>query len=161
VKKVLLVLNVFLVLGILPITAIGCHKTEYVSKDYGYAISYPEGWKVNSTSTWDVIIYNPNPSAQVSIVAFDKGMSLSKTVDMFIDTTVEWARNGKVLYSAKPKLKWDWELHYEYSDAGRKFQCQAYFLETPEFSFNIYWDAPADNELYKMCQDIANSFTLR
>lgn len=138
---------------------------KYENTVYDYTIFYPEGWNVDSTDYSIVYITKPNTFVRFSISSDVAVLPIETRVNTFINEVIS-TRNGVLLMSAKPAVKWDWVLHYRYSYEGKNYEAQAYFLNANNqgkgylYSYVLCYEASGSNELYKTCQDISLSFII-
>jgi beta-lactamase superfamily II metal-dependent hydrolase len=142
-----------------PATTDTTEWTTYHNAVYGYSIEYPEDWELDDSDVSWVVISSEEHFAIVNIGVHDYPLSLEVEVDFWMDNFVYKWENVEVLSSHKPETRWDWVITYRYTFDGIQIYDQAYFLQTPDYTFIIDYAASSEGGAYSLCQEFVNTFT--
>ncbi|MFC1902526.1 hypothetical protein ACFLX4_00450 [Chloroflexota bacterium] len=164
-------LNVFIVV-LLLVTASGmvtCGDNNleiYKNIDLSYSIGHPAGWRINDEKPDIVYFFHSDKDrivpATITIMVISRvDQSLDKWVEIFIQEYINDKKEGIVLQNDRPKTKWSRKLGYWYVWKDVDFQCEAYFIETIDLIYTVFWEAPVGEiEICETCQRSASTFTI-
>jgi len=137
---------------------------SYRSDAYGYAISYPSDWSLDTEELDAVTIHLPPPSmSSISIMVaegVEGSLPAEQMAQLFVELLVEQYPTTTVLDSREMQGMWDWYVFCEYEGFGTEWYAELYFKSTEQWMYVVFWDL--EKEDYEACplSDILDTFTL-
>lgn len=136
----------------------------YTNYMWGYTISYPNDWHVNSTEPENTVIAPPFPYiGKVTIKAEERSfLPIRDRVQIRLETGAEVWDIFTVLESKEMEGMWDWYASYDYYEGEYDIWLheEVFFKDTAQYSYrvSIYFEK-ADYDVYSL-SEIARTFTL-
>ena len=136
----------------------------YSNDMWGYTISYPNDWVVDSAKPVYTVIVPPSLYiGLVSIEAYERSsLPIRDRVQIYLDVGAERCGSFTVLESKEMEGMWDWytscDCYWEENDM--EFHEEMYFKDTAQYSYvvGIVFEK-ADYDVYPL-SEIAETFTL-
>lgn len=136
----------------------------YTNYMWGYTISYPNDWDVDSSEPECTVIASPLPYiGSVRITAYERSpLPIRDRVQIWLDIGAEHWDSFTVLESKKMEGMWDWYVSCDYywGKYDIEFHEETYYKDTAQYSYRvlIYFEK-ADYDVYPL-SEIAETFTL-
>jgi hypothetical protein len=131
---------------------------------WGYTISYPNDWDVDSAEPERTVIAPPPPYiGMVTISAYERwSLPIRDRVQSWLEAGAEHWDNFTVLESREMEGMWDWYASYNYywAEYDIEFHGEMYYKDTAQYSYELGIDfEKADYDVYPL-SEIAETFTL-
>jgi hypothetical protein len=136
----------------------------YINDMWGYSISYPSDWDVNSTEPESTDIYAPYGYYGVVGIEAEERSSLSirDRVQILFDVNEEIWDSVTVLDSKEMEGMWDWYVSCDYylEEYDVELHEEIYYKDTAQYSYRVStFSEKAAYDVYSF-SEIAETFTL-
>ena len=137
-KALLLLLPGFIILLLSQVIACGeSHSTTYTNENWGYAITYPNEWRVevaNGEKTFLVSAPYDSGSLRIDVIEAYPAETAAENWLMLIGTTYGSVTllDGRVMQGM-----WDYYLCYEYMTDYNEFHGEAFFKQTETHLYKL------------------------
>lgn len=135
---------------------------SYQNDTWGYMVSYPKDWLIDTTHPDRVSIKIPPPHlGGVSIIVTkDSILPIEHAARTYIEVASEHWDDFRLLSNKTINDVWDWYVSYTYTWRGIPFQEEVYFKQTKEYVYTLSLTAERELYLGYPFDKIVSSFSL-